>query len=239
MALASECLAAPVATVPVVEIRYYTDPLCAWCWAFEPVWDRLLCEFGDQLGARLVLGGMIADWRTYGDPLNAVQRPSQMGPQWYQVRQQTGIPIDERIWQEDPPASSFPACLAVKAAEQQGQDVGALYLRRLREAVMLGRRNIARAEVLVDVAEELAGSLSGGIGLDVSQFCRDLESPAVAEAFRADLQEVRLGAIGRFPTLVLHRVGGPAVIVVGYRPYDVLLKALERVAPDLRPVAEG
>jgi putative protein-disulfide isomerase len=36
--------------------------------------------------------------------------------------------------------------------------------------------------------------------------------------------------------LTLRRPGGAGVIIVGYRPYDALLAALARVAPDLEPV---
>ena len=34
-----------------------------------------------------------------------------------QTRHVSGMPIDDRIWLEDPPSSSYLACLAVKAAE--------------------------------------------------------------------------------------------------------------------------
>src|SRR5512143_835188 len=132
-----------------VAVVCYTDPLCSWSWAFEPQWRRLRFEGGDRLAWRYRMGGMIPDWSRYSDPVNAVSRPLQMAPQWFEVRHVTGMPIDERIWFEDPPASSHPACIAVKAAELQSSEAAELYLRRLREAVMLDRRNIARREILL------------------------------------------------------------------------------------------
>lgn len=98
------------------------------------------------------MGGMIADWQQYSDPLNDVGRPTQMAPQWFQVGAHSGMPFYERIWLEDPPGSSFPACLAFKAAERQGTAQGEAYLRRLREAVMVEQRNIARREIVLAVA---------------------------------------------------------------------------------------
>ncbi|MFP4437871.1 MAG: DsbA family protein [Chloroflexaceae bacterium] len=68
---------------------------------------------------------------------------------------QNGMPVAAGIWNVDPPASSYPACIAVKAAEQQEQTIGAMYLRRLHEAVMLEQRNIVRSEVLLALAEKL------------------------------------------------------------------------------------
>src|SRR4051812_28814571 len=64
---------------PLVELTYYTDPLCPWSWAMEPHWRRLRFEFGGRIAWRYVMGGMVKDWRSYRDEINSVHRPSQMG----------------------------------------------------------------------------------------------------------------------------------------------------------------
>ena len=219
-----------------ITITYYTDPLCSWSWAFEAPWRRLRYEFSDRLVWRYRMGGMIPNWRDFNDPLNTVGSPAQMGPLWLQVRHLSDTPIDERIWVEDPPTSSYPACIAVKAAECQGAGAGEAYLRRLREAVMLQRRNVARREVLVAVANELAADPTAPAGFDAARFARDLDAPTAPDGFRDDLKETRYREIGRFPTLTLHRADGFGVIIVGYRPYPALLEALAGIAPDLEPV---
>lgn len=237
---------------PTIDITYYTDPLCSWSWAFEPVWRRLRYELGDRLAWRYRMGGMIPDWRRYADPLNDVASPSHVGPQWLAVSRLSGMPIEPRIWHDDPPASSYPACLAVKAAELQGRDMGERYLRRAREAVMLEQRNIARRAVLLELAEELAAeelaaeaaaATSGAAALDPDAFCRALDDGSALAAFREDLRDVKYRDIGRFPTLVIRGANGRGVIVVGYRPYAVLRDAVQRgvgaaLGPDRRrPVA--
>jgi predicted DsbA family dithiol-disulfide isomerase len=218
-----------------LEVVYFTDPLCPWSWAIEPRQQRLRFEYGEQIAWRSVMGGMIADWRSYRDTLNEIYNPAQMALHWYQVRQLTGARLDERIWRDDPPSSSYPACLAVKAAEQQGAGAGEAYLRRVREAVMVDRRNVARGDVLVEVAEELAADAPRGVAFDVDRFRDDILGEAVKEAFHGDLREVRYRAIGRFPTLVLQAEGGPGIALTGCRPYESVREALARLAPDLRP----
>ena len=218
-----------------VEITYFTDPLCSWSWALEPAWRRLRYELGDHLGWRYRMGGMIPDWSRYADPISDVAAPTHMGPQWLEVSRRSGMPIDPRLWHDDPPASSYPACLAVKAAELQGHDVGDRYLRRAREAAMLERRNTARREVLLALADELASvdaARCAADALDPAAFRRALDDGTALAAFRADLQEARYREIGRFPTLVV-RGAARGVILVGYRPYDVLLVTVRHVAPDL------
>lgn len=215
----------------VVEALYFTDPLCSWSWAFEPERRRLEAEFGEAIHWRTAMGGMISDWLSYSDPLNAVSRPAQMGPQWLHVKQITGADIDERIWVDDPPGSSYPACLAVKAAQLQGKAAGDRYLDRARQAVMRERRNIARPEVLLELAHELEAE--GTVPFDARLFRTDLDSKVAREAFRDDLKETRYREVGRFPSLILHAKGGRGILLAGYRPYHVLRSALLHVAPQL------
>ncbi|MEB3827692.1 DsbA family protein [Phormidium sp. CCY1219] len=212
-----------------IEITYYTDPLCSWSWAIEPQWRRLRYEFGDRLQWRYAMGGLIPDWQKFSDPLNDICRPVQMGPLWVQIRDITGMPVREGIWVEDPPNSSYPACLAVKAAQQQGNTVAEVYLRRLREAVMVEQRNIARDEVLWELAEELSGAI------DLGQFQEDLDSAETVEAFREDIKDMRYRGSGRFPALILRPRNGRAVLLVGFRPYKVLRDAIAHISPETEP----
>ena len=232
---------APGADAPgasaVVEVTYYTDPLCCWSWAFEPQWRRLRYEYGGRLGWHYRMGGLLPGWDRYSDPLNDVSRPAHMGPLWLQAHHISGQPIDARIWVEDPPASSFPSCLAVKAAGFQSDAAAEHYLRRLREAVMLERRNIARPGVLHEIAHELAEA--DPHGFDAVRFAEDLSGKAARDAFREDLRDVQYRGIGRFPTLTLRGQAGGGVMIVGYRPYDALRDALGQVAPGLSPSREA
>ncbi len=231
----TETSRAPEPSPAALTIEYYTDPLCCWSWAFEPQWRRLRYEFGDQIESRYVMGGMIQDWSSFRDPINAVNRPAQMGPHWYHVGQMTGMPLDERIWYEDPPQSSCLPGIAVKAAQVQGEKQAERVLRRLREAVMLERRNIARRSVLTELAIEISSDSEFRDGLDLERFLSDLESPEVIDAFREDLKRTTYQQIGRFPSLMLRSGERSPLMIVGHRPYDIMLAAIASVAPDLNP----
>jgi putative protein-disulfide isomerase len=49
-----------------------------------------------------------------------------MGPEWMQAGRIAGLMVADKIWITDPPSSSFPACIAVKCAEDQSTALGAL-----------------------------------------------------------------------------------------------------------------
>lgn len=214
-----------------VFIEYYTDPLCSWSWAFEAPWRALRYTCAGRLTWRYRMGGMLSDWRSYHDPFNDISNPSQMAPQWLQVQELSGMPFDELVWHIDPPNSSYPACLAVKAAQRQGDAAAEQYLRRLREAVMLERRNIARPDILLTIAQETAQAGSMEEPFDFNRFRDDLDAQETREAFRNDLRDASYYGIGRFPTLVLHRTDGRGIVLVGYRPHHVLWTALHALVP--------
>lgn len=220
-----------------VRIEYFTDPLCCWSWAFEPVWQAFCEQYAGQLQWRYRMCGLIRDWNSYADPIHSVSRPAQMGPLWYHVRQTMGIELDDRLWIEDPPSSSYPACLACKAAELQSAEAGERYLRAVRAAAMLRRCNIAREETLLEVARQLEASWPDGFVAE--RFAADFQSQSAAAALREDLMTARYYEIARYPTLLMRR-GPKALLLTGYRPLDVLDRAIEQLVcePSQSNVAE-
>jgi putative protein-disulfide isomerase len=218
-----------------VQIEVYTDPLCCWSWGLEPQWRKLRFAYKGKLKWRYRMGGLIPNWETFNDPMNAISRPLQMGPLWMEARYTTGMPIADKVWFQNAPSSSYPACIAVKAAELQSPVAAENYLRRVREAVMLHGQNIANWDVLLRVGKELTQEHPDM--LDADRFEADLSGQEARKAFEEDLRQVRLHNISRFPTLTMRREGaGEGVMIVGYRPYEALEKALHQVAPELEPI---
>jgi predicted DsbA family dithiol-disulfide isomerase len=155
-----------------VHVSIYTDPACPYSWAAEPAVRRLQVEFGETLAITYVMGGLAREFA----------RPHETLRHWLDVAAVSGMPADPRIWLDAPPRSSYPACLAVKAAAEQGLD-GA-YLRRAREGIALERRSLDNTDALVALARTVPG-------LDVERFKLDLASDAIVEAFGRDLDEAR------------------------------------------------
>src|SRR5690606_25173680 len=139
----------------------------------------------------------------------------QMGPVWMHAQQLSGMPIQPNIWMRDPPASSYPACMAVKSAGLQSAEAEEAFLRCLREAIMIRSENISNKEVLLEVANEVAGIITD---FNCEQFRKDLGGDVALEAFRKNLQEVQHHQISRFPTLLVKNQNNQAIRLAGYRP---------------------
>jgi predicted DsbA family dithiol-disulfide isomerase len=178
-----------------VRLRYHTDPACPASWAAEPLLRRLVVEFGADLSITYVMGGLA---REYEAPYES------RVTEWLEHADRSGMPFDPRLWTEGPIRSTYPACMAVKAAAEQGAGAAGRYLRALREGLMCHRRKLDTKEALVEEAR--------GAGLDVGRFRIDLDSNAIIETFGADLEATR--AHGReLPFFVVGEEGlvyGPA-----------------------------
>lgn len=212
------------------QILFATDPICSHCWAMEPAWRRFLYHYGEHVAVTHLYGGLLPGWEGFMDS-GGIRKPSDVAPHWEEVVERYGQPIDPSVWYTDPLSSSYPASEAVHAVRAIAPDREDDYLRRIRQAVFLEARNIARTEVLIDCAAD--------IGLDADRFAEVLSDPSIREAFANDRHTMgRLGLRG-FPSLV---VAGPASdrpwMMRGSQPYFRLERALKAVLGELPPTRE-
>jgi putative protein-disulfide isomerase len=232
-----------------VTVRYVTDPACSWSWSTEPTVRKLMWEFGADLVWTYVMGGLARDYATgHEDAEAGIGGEYGVYPglvaHWLDVAAKGRMPFDPRLWVEDPIASTYPACMAVKAAAAIADDGGYRYLRALREGLMCFRRKLDTPDALVETARDA--------GLDAGRFRLELDSHATVEAFGADLEEARAvpdearaqgqvkstGGPERvsFPTIIFDAEDGKQAPVFGYHPYEDYRRAAE--AAGARPQAE-
>ena len=202
-----------------VRLRYHTDPACPASWAAEPALRRLIVEFGADLSITYVMGGLA---REYGAPYEARVM------EWLEHADRSGMPFDPLLWSAGPIRSTYPACIAVKAAAEQGAEAEARYLRALREGLMCFRRKLDGKEALVEEAR--------GAGLEVARFRIDVDSHAILEAFGADLEVTRVHARS-LPFMVVD--DGERVIGPGDDWQAALVEAGAKPAGDPRPDVGG
>lgn len=209
------------APAPEQALLYYcTDPVCSYCWAFEPVLNRLLLEYGQYFRLHTVMGGLLPSWAGFADSANGINAAADVSAHWREVAVRYGMPIDGSLWQSRPIQSSFPPAQVYLQLRQSAPAQAQRFLRLAREALMVFDRNIDEDAVLLDLLEaanviDPAATLASALG------------EAGVRLMQQDIQLARrLGARG-FPALIISRPDQQALHLAGAQPYAACVKALQ------------
>lgn len=206
-----------------IDVYYVTDPMCSHCWAIEPV----LRQFQKTVRSLFPFpygDGWFAGKRGDGpvDPANGIYGPADVTKHWREVGEQTRMPIDGSLMQDNPVQSSYPASRVFKVIQNMhGDDVASTYLRRTREAVFAFNRNISDKEVLVKIVDDM--------GLEGEKIVTQAEEPSAQKLLNEDFQQARnLGAMG-FPSILMINEEKKGIKIVGGRPLDAYIQGLKQV----------
>jgi protein-disulfide isomerase-like protein with CxxC motif len=163
-------------TSPVVTITEFTDPGCIWSWSSEPQLRWLREHYGSRVRWEQVMGVQIDDRDVAGiDPAAVLD-------EWRAVAVHTDATLPDTLhWVH---RSTRPACTAVHAAREQGDETARAVLRALREAFFVAGRP-------PDDAERIADALAGVPDLDLDAVLRGLDDPAIAALVTADFELTR------------------------------------------------
>ncbi len=196
-----------------MEIEFFHDVLCAWCYALSPRLRRLTEEFPE-------IKVIHRSFPLAPEPNDIVQmfgskekgkrdilqhwKAANMNDDEHRINAEL---MEQREF--DYPYST-PALLACKAAELQGgQAMHWDYFDKVQEAHLTLCRNIADFDVLTDIAREL--------GLDVEKFSADLRSEQAKYLLRLDIDRALELGVEATPTLVANDG-----TLTGAVPYDSL-----------------
>ena len=202
-------------------ILYYVyDPMCSWTWGFNPTWEEIQRRLPKDIEVCYVIGGLAPD---SDEPMTEETRQMLQGA-WRKIQGQLGTAFNFDFWTRcQPRRSTYPACRAVIAADQQGR--GKDMIHAIQRAYFLRAMNPSDTDTHLKLAEEL--------GLDVARFEADLKS----EATQAELmRQIQLGkdldAHG-FPSLILEVNGKTQYFHHDYLDADVTLKKIEEIRAEL------
>lgn len=213
------------ATKPIT-LLYFTDPICSSCWGAEPQLRRLKAEYGDAIDIQYHMGGLLPSWDLYNS--GGIGKPSDVAGHWDEVSPHYRMPIIGDVWLEDPLPSSYPPSIAFKAAQLQDQGKALVFLRRLREQVLVEKKNITKWPVIAEAA--------AFAGLDAARLQSDYNGAANA-LFQADLTLARTLGVRGFPTFIFSNADGARQVVYGARPYATFEAAVMAMKPDAKPKA--
>lgn len=206
-----------------IEMYYATDPLCSFCWAFEPTLRKFRYQYASYISNdTTVMGGMIEKWEKFGgDSSNGIQSAADVAKHWREIGDFSRMVIDGRVWLNEPIDSSFPSSQAFQIVRRDYPEQAQAFLRKLRETVMVWNQDISKREVLAGILEEM--------GLDHEKILNDADSFEGRSLLNSDLGLARALTATGFPTLVLVNEQNQGVKIVGAQPYEALESALKQI----------
>lgn len=205
-----------------VKIIYYTDPICSSCWGIEPQLRKLKLEYSKYFEIEYKMGGLLPDW-SYNS--GGISKPSDVAHHWDEASQHYQMPIDGDVWLEDPLNSSYPSCIAMKAAQIQSKEKAVIFMRILREKLYLEKKNIAKWENIAEAAKIA--------NLDIARLKSDSEGDA-KKLFQEDLNLARTLGVRGFPTLFFADENNNQLTVYGSKPYAHYENALLALYPEAK-----
>ena len=205
-----------------IKIIYYTDPICSSCWGIEPQLRKLKLEYGDYIEIDYRMGGLLPNW-SYNS--GGISKPSDVAHHWDEASLYYEMPIDGNVWIEDPLDSSYPSCIAMKAAQIQSKEKAVTFMRILREKLYLEKKNIAKWENIAEAAKIAK--------LDVVKLKTDYEGDA-KKLFQEDLNLARALGVRGFPTLFFADENNNQLTVYGSKPYASYENALLALYPEVK-----
>jgi predicted DsbA family dithiol-disulfide isomerase len=145
----------------LLSFSYWSDPLCIWALVAQQKLDRVLGELGEHLRVdyRVVPVFGSVPWRFAQGPWSKDGVDGRVLATRKIAEQGGRSDVSGECWRRARPSSSWAPAAAIKAVfaleDGDGDEVGPLYQRRLRERFFVGEANIALRSVQLEVAEEL------------------------------------------------------------------------------------
>lgn len=198
---------------------YVHDPMCSWCWGFEPTRRVIFDAVSEKLQIRTLLGGLAPDTEL---PMPDEMR-NMLQQTWKRIEQTIpGTHFNFDFWEKcSPKRSTYPANRAVIAARKQGDEFEQQMTTRIQQAYYQEARNPSENATLIELATE--------IGLDSQRFSKQLENESTQELLLAEIQLSRQMGMNSFPSLAVYKSGELRHISLNYTEPQSMIDEIESV----------
>ncbi len=196
---------------------YVHDPMCSWCWGFEPTRRKIFDALAGRMQIRRLVGGLAPDSDT---PMPESMRVM-LQQTWQRIEQTIpGTQFNFAFWEDcEPRRSTYPANRAVIAAREQGDEFDQLMTGRIQQAYYLEAKNPSDNDTLIELAAD--------IGLDQQTFAKNLVAESTQQQLLAEIQSARAMGIDSFPSLAVHKDGLLRHIGLNYTDPQAMLSQIE------------
>ncbi len=195
---------------------YVHDPMCSWCWGFSDVYQQLLELLPEGIEVRRLLGGLAPD----SDEPMPESMQAMLQQTWHHIEEMIpGKRFNFDFWTQClPRRSTYPACRAVIAAREQGEQYDPIMTAAIQQAYYQQARNPSDNETLIELAAE--------IGLDAHRFVSQLLDPKTHQQLLDEINAARSIGINGFPSLMMVRDNEYYPVLSNYTDVNKILSQI-------------
>ena len=168
---------------------YVMDPMCGWCYGFQPELEQFLEKY-PSVEVDWVMGGLAPDTK---QPMDDNLRQT-ISSYWYHIEKNTQVAFNHDFWKLNTPyRSTYPACRAVISAESLIEKSAKKMVKAIQSAYYLEAKNPSLQDTLIACASS--------IGLDENQFLTVLKSKETETRLQQHLAIAHQLLVRGFPAL--------------------------------------
>lgn len=197
------------------EIIAVLDPMCSWCWGFEPVLKKIQEHISHDTKLTICMGGL----RSKGDQPWTPEFKSFLHKHWTQIQgltqQEFNLSFLEREYFD---YDTEPACRAIICIRELDETKVFDFMSTIQKSFYQDAKDITSTEVLSTIAVEN--------GFEKEVFLNLFLSKEIKEATLADKYKARSMGANSFPSLVFIDEEGHLYVLKGYRTFEEIQKHL-------------
>ena len=190
---------------------YVIDPMCSWCYAFAPTWQKIIENLPSNIKVVYVQGGLapISNETMSNDMQNMLQGV------WKQIHNSVGTEFNFDFWRKcTPRRSTYLSCQAAIAARVQGKEYE--MISAIQQQYYLNAKNPSNRDTLEEAAKM--------IEIDTKKFCKDLESDKIMLKLQEDFKIKDKIKVNSFPSLIFKYKNNYFPIKIEYNHYESMLE---------------
>jgi len=197
-------------------LYYVHDPMCSWCWAFQPTLQKVLSELPSHIKVNYLLGGLAPD----SNILMPLETQQYVKENWIKIQKIVpGTEFNYDFWTlNEPRRSTYPSCRAVICAKKQHSNFEALMITGIQKAYYLNAQNPSNEDTLINIARD--------IGLNEGIFKVDLKSIEVNKLLLDQIKMTKTIPISGFPSLVLVKEALLKIIKIDYLKSNYIINQI-------------
>ena len=205
-----------------VNLWYFADPMCSWCWGFSPVFEEIKENYGSKVKIALILGGLRPGTN---EPVTKESR-DEILHHWRAVNKMTGQEFnfanpmpDGFVYDTELPSR------AVVAVSEINPEFTLPYFKKVQHAFYVEQKDVTDVHILAEIADHFQ--------INTQDFIERYNSDIVKEKTLLHFQHTRQVEVRGFPTLVVSSEGTFKMLANGYRPYEDICQDLDNYLLDI------